>query len=73
MRQLRSTVAWCIANRPFGTIAGVIQYKHAGIADYEGMSIPAALAFAIKSLASALLVRSTIFSLILSATAPARR
>ncbi len=28
-RQLRRTVAWYIANRPFGTVAGKIQYKHA--------------------------------------------
>jgi hypothetical protein len=35
-RQFRRTVAWHIANRPFGTIAGMIQYKHIGIAAYEG-------------------------------------
>lgn len=35
-RQFRRTVAWHIANRPFGTVAGMIQYKHAGIAAYEG-------------------------------------
>jgi hypothetical protein len=35
-RQFRRTVAWHIANRPFGTIAGMIQYKHASIAAYEG-------------------------------------
>src|SRR3546814_3309117 len=28
-RQFRRTIAWHIANRPFGTIAGMIQYKHA--------------------------------------------
>jgi hypothetical protein len=72
-RQLCSTVAWRIANWPFETIAGVIQYKHAGIAGYEVMPVPAALAFAMKSLASVLLVRPTIFSLISSAAASARR
>jgi hypothetical protein len=35
-RQLRRTIAWYIANRPFGTIAGKIQYKHASIAMFEG-------------------------------------
>jgi hypothetical protein len=35
-RQFRRTVAWHIANRPFGTVAGMIQYKHIGIAAYEG-------------------------------------
>lgn len=35
-RQFRRTVAWHIANRPFGTVAGMIQYKHNGIAAYEG-------------------------------------
>jgi integrase len=34
--QFRRTVAWHIANRPFGTVAGMIQYKHASIAAYEG-------------------------------------
>lgn len=35
-RQFRRTIAWHIANRPFGTVAGMIQYKHASIAAYEG-------------------------------------
>ncbi|WP_095084958.1 hypothetical protein [Mesorhizobium sophorae] len=35
-RQLRRTVAWYIANRPFGTVAGKIQYKHASVAMFEG-------------------------------------
>lgn len=35
-RQLRRTIAWYIANRPFGTIAGKIQYKHASVAMFEG-------------------------------------
>jgi len=30
------TLAWYIANRPFGTVAGKIQYKHASIAMFEG-------------------------------------
>jgi len=34
--QFRRTVAWYIANRPFGTVAGKIQYKHASIAMFEG-------------------------------------
>jgi hypothetical protein len=28
--------AWHIANRPFGTIAGMIQYKHASVVAFEG-------------------------------------
>lgn len=35
-RQFRRTVAWYIANRPFGTVAGMIQYKHISIAMFEG-------------------------------------
>lgn len=37
-RQFRRTIAWHIANRPFGTIAGMIQYKHASVAVFEGYS-----------------------------------
>jgi integrase len=37
-RQFRRTLAWYIANRPFGTVAGKIQYKHASIAMFEGYS-----------------------------------
>lgn len=41
-RQFRRTLAWYIANRPFGAVAGKIQYKHASIAMFEGYagSIP---------------------------------
>ena len=35
-RQFRRTIAWYIANRPFGTVAGKIQYKHASVAIFEG-------------------------------------
>ena len=35
-RQFRRTIAWYIANRPFGVIAGKIQYKHASVAMFEG-------------------------------------
>jgi len=35
-RKFRRTIAWHIANRPFGTIAGMIQYKHASVAAFEG-------------------------------------
>jgi len=35
-RQFRRSIAWHIANRPFGTIAGMIQYKHASVAAFEG-------------------------------------
>ncbi|MFE0023323.1 hypothetical protein [Amycolatopsis sp. NPDC059021] len=35
-RQFRRTLAWFIARRPGGTIAGAIQYKHHGIQMFEG-------------------------------------
>ncbi|SDN38039.1 hypothetical protein [Ensifer sp. YR511] len=35
-RQFRRTVAWYIANRPFGVVAGKIQYKHASVAIFDG-------------------------------------
>jgi len=35
-RQFRRTIAWYIANRPFGAVAGKIQYQHASIAMFEG-------------------------------------
>jgi integrase len=35
-RQFRRTVAWHIANQPFGSVAGMIQFKHVGIAVFEG-------------------------------------
>jgi hypothetical protein len=44
-RQLRRTVAWYIANRPFGTVAGKIQYKHASIAMFEGYAGASASGF----------------------------
>jgi len=34
-RQFRRTLAWYIANRPFGVVAGKIQYKHASVAMFE--------------------------------------
>lgn len=44
-RQFRRTVAWYIANRPFGTVAGKIQYKHASIAMFEGYAGASAAGF----------------------------
>ncbi|WP_020388917.1 hypothetical protein [Kribbella catacumbae] len=35
-RQFRRTLAWYIARRPGGSIAGAIQYKHLGIQMFEG-------------------------------------
>jgi hypothetical protein len=35
-RQFRRSIARHIANRPFGTIAGMIQYKYASVAAFEG-------------------------------------
>jgi integrase len=44
-RQFRRTIAWYIANRPFGTIAGMIQYKHASVAAFEGYAGSSASGF----------------------------
>ena len=44
-RQLRRTVAWYIANRPFGVIAGKIQYKHASVAMFDGYAGSSASGF----------------------------
>jgi hypothetical protein len=35
-RQFRRTLAWYIANRPFGVVAGKIQYKHTSVAMFDG-------------------------------------
>ncbi|WP_328308423.1 hypothetical protein OG432_05860 [Streptomyces sp. NBC_00442] len=35
-RQFRRTVAWHIAHRPYGTVAGMVQYKHLSVAMFEG-------------------------------------
>lgn len=37
-RMFRRTVAWHIANRPFGTVAGMLQYGHAAEVTFEGYS-----------------------------------
>src|SRR3546814_19612999 len=44
-RQFRRTIAWHIANRPFGTIAGMIQYKHASVAAFDGSAGTSASGF----------------------------
>ena len=44
-RQFRRTIAWHIANRPFGVIAGMIQYKHASVAAFEGYAGASASGF----------------------------
>lgn len=35
-RQFRRTIAWHIANQPFGVVAGAIQDKHLSVAAFEG-------------------------------------
>lgn len=35
-RMFRRTVAWHIANRPFGVVAGMLQYGHTGEVAFEG-------------------------------------
>lgn len=44
-RQFRRTVAWYIANRPFGAVAGKIQYKHASVAMFDGYAGSSAFGF----------------------------
>jgi len=44
-RQFRRTIAWHIANRPVGAIAGMIQYKHASVAAFEGYAGTSASGF----------------------------
>ena len=44
-RQFRRTVAWYIANRPFGVVAGKIQYKHASVAMFDGYAGSSASGF----------------------------
>jgi hypothetical protein len=44
-RQFRRTVAWHIANRPFGVIAGKLQYKHASVAMFDGYAGASASCF----------------------------
>jgi integrase len=39
-RQFRRTLAWFIARRPGGTIAGAIAYRHHGIQMFEGYAKP---------------------------------
>jgi hypothetical protein len=34
--QFRRTLAWHIANQPFGIVAGKIQYQHVSVATFEG-------------------------------------
>ena len=58
-RQFRRTIAWHIANRPFGTIAGMIQYKHASVAAFEGYAGSSRSGSAARSKRSARSARST--------------
>jgi integrase len=44
-RQFRRTIAWHIANRPFGTVAGMIHYKHVSVAAFEGYAGTSASGF----------------------------
>lgn len=44
-RQFRRTLAWYIANRPFGVVAGKIQYKHASVAMFDGYAGASASGF----------------------------
>lgn len=44
--QFRRTLAWHIANQPFGVVAGTRQYKHASFAIFEGYAGTSASGFA---------------------------
>lgn len=44
-RQLRRTLAWYIANQPFGVVAGMIQYGHASTVMFEGYAGSSASGF----------------------------
>jgi len=44
-RQFRRTIAWYIANRPFGTVAGMIQYGHLSHITFEGYAGTSASGF----------------------------
>jgi hypothetical protein len=70
-RQFRRTIAWHIANRPFGTIAGMIQYKHSPPS--RVMPAPAGRDSAPRSRPNAPLASSTISSPISTSTAPGSR
>ncbi|MFB7669384.1 hypothetical protein ACFC1R_36660 [Kitasatospora sp. NPDC056138] len=45
-RQFRRTLAWYIAHRPFGVVAGSLQYKHARLTVFEGYADTSASGFA---------------------------
>jgi hypothetical protein len=72
-RQFRRTIAWHIANRPFGTIAGTIQYKHASVAAFEGYAGSSKSGFRAEVKRNAPSARSTTFSIISTAAAPVAR
>jgi len=43
--QFRRTLAWHIANQPFGVVAGKIQYQHVSVATFEGYAGQSASGF----------------------------
>jgi integrase len=47
-RQFRRTLAWYIANRPFGTVAGLLQYKHVSVQLFEGYAGRSASGFRLE-------------------------
>lgn len=44
-RQFRRTLAWHIANQPFGVVAGKIQYQHVSVVTFEGYAGQSASGF----------------------------
>ena len=61
-RQFRRTLAWYIANRPFGVVAGKIQYKHASVAMFDGYAGSSASGFRRKLSRNARSANSTMSS-----------
>lgn len=60
-RQFRRTIAWHIANRPFGTIALKIQFKHVWVQMSEGYAGQSASGFSDEVMAERLLTQEEVF------------
>ncbi|MFJ2638735.1 hypothetical protein [Streptomyces sp. NPDC087511] len=56
-RQFRRTVAWHIANQPFGVVAGTRQYQHARTAMFEGYAGTSESGFAAEVAANDVVAR----------------
>ena len=61
-RQFRRTLAWYIARRPGGSIAGAIAYRHHSVQMFEGYAGTSASGFRAEVEAEEALARGDIFS-----------